>query len=243
MQRVTPIIKNYTRTHMKQRKILSVGGSIIIPKTGFDIPFLKKFRQLILNEVKRGERFILVVGGGGTCRVYQDALRSLVNTTDETLDWLGIYTTIYNAQFVRMFFGDLAHKNVVTDPRKKVTTNKPIVIAAGWKPGMSTDADAVLLAKTFGVREILNLSNISHVYDKDPNMYRDAKKIEQIDWKTFRRDIVGNVWTPGKNAPFDPVASRHAERMGLRVSILNGTDLPNLKRALSGKSFEGTAIG
>jgi uridylate kinase len=49
-------------------KIISVGGSIVIPKTGFDIPFLKKFRQLIINEVKRGSRFILVIGGGATGR-------------------------------------------------------------------------------------------------------------------------------------------------------------------------------
>ena len=52
-------------------KILSVGGSIIIPKTGFDIDFLKKFRRMILNRVKKGEKFILVIGGGATCRVFK----------------------------------------------------------------------------------------------------------------------------------------------------------------------------
>ena len=44
-------------------RVISIGGSIIIPPEGFNIEFLKKFRELILNRVKKGEKFILVVGG------------------------------------------------------------------------------------------------------------------------------------------------------------------------------------
>jgi uridylate kinase len=72
-------------------KILSVGGSIIIPKTGFDIKFLKKFRAMILARVKKGEKFVLVIGGGATCRVYQDALKKTTKISNVDLDWLGIY--------------------------------------------------------------------------------------------------------------------------------------------------------
>lgn len=228
---------------MSEYKILSVGGSIIIPKTGFDIPFLKKFRAFIVSQVKKGERFILVIGGGGTARSYQGALRGVVKTTDTELDWIGIHTTILNAQFVRLFLGEaLCYPEVVIDPRKKIKTKKPIIVAAGWKPGMSTDADAILLAKNYQVREIINLSNIEYVYNKDPNVYPDAKKIEQIDWKTFRREIVGNVWKPGFNAPFDPIASRSAEKLGISVSILQGTNLDEVKKAVAGKKFRGTLI-
>ncbi len=75
----------------KAIKIISVGGSIIIPKTGFDIPFLKKFRQLILRQIKKGERFILVIGGGAICRKYQDAAKQIVSLSDTDLDWIGIH--------------------------------------------------------------------------------------------------------------------------------------------------------
>ncbi|PIT86234.1 MAG: UMP kinase [Candidatus Magasanikbacteria bacterium CG10_big_fil_rev_8_21_14_0_10_43_6] len=223
-------------------KILSVGGSIIIPKTGFDIFFLKKFRSLILERVKKGDKFILVVGGGATCRVYQDAARKVTSMGKDDLDWIGIHSTVFNAQFVRMLFKDYAHHEVIQDPRKKITTKKPIIIAAGWKPGCSTDNDAVLLAKTFGVKELLNLSNIEYVYDKDPNIYKNAKPIAEIDWKTLRKQIVGNTWDPGKSAPFDPIASKTAQKLGLHVSILKGTDLKELKKALEGKDFIGTKI-
>ena len=204
---------------MAQRKILSVGGSIVIQKSGFDIPFLKKFKKLIVDEVARGERFILVIGGGGTARSYQDAGRSMGIKDNTVLDWIGIDATIMNAKLVQKLFGELAYKEVITDPRKKVKTTKPVIIAAGWKPGMSTDADGVLLAKTYEVKDLMNLSNIAYVYDKDPNKYKNAKKIEQIDWKTFRKEVVGDTWTPGKSAPFDPIASKKAEKLKLKLKF------------------------
>ncbi|NCO05033.1 MAG: UMP kinase, partial [Candidatus Magasanikbacteria bacterium] len=224
------------------RKILSVGGSIIIPHAGFDVGFLKKFKKLILKHVAAGEKFILTIGGGGTCRQYQDAASEVTKLTHEDLDWIGIHSTIFNAQFVRYLFKDYAYKDVITNPTKKVNTSKPIIIAAGWKPGCSTDKDAVLLAKTYGVTEVMNLSNIEYVYDKDPNMHPNAKQIEQITWQSFRDHIVGHDWTPGKSAPFDPIASMQAQQLRLNVSIIDGKNLREVHKALSGKQFKGTVI-
>lgn len=226
----------------RQRKILSVGGSIIIPHDGFDIEFLKSFKKVILKHIAKGERFILTIGGGGTCRQYQHAASEVTKLTHEDLDWIGIHSTIFNAQFVKYLFKDIAYKDVITNPNKKVTTSKPVIIAAGWKPGCSTDHDAVLLAKTYGVKDLLNLSNIEYVYTKDPRTNPDAEKIEAISWKDFRRTIVGDSWTPGKSAPFDPIASKKAEALGLTVSILNGKNLAEVDRALRGATFQGTII-
>ena len=226
----------------KSLKILSVGGSIIIPPKGFNTPFLRKFRKLILDHVKKGTKFILVVGGGATCRQYQDAAAKTTKMSNTDLDWIGIHTTIFNAQFVRMLFKDYAYKEVIRNPKEKIRTSKPIIIGAGYEPGHSTDTDAVLLAETYNADHVLNLSNIEYVYDKDPRKYKSAKKIKEIDWKTFRKDIVGHKWTPGFNAPFDPIASRIAQKNGLKVSILKGTNLQEVDKALKGKPFKGTHI-
>jgi len=231
---------------MNKYKILSVGGSIIIPKTGFDISFLKKFRNLILAEIKKGNKFILVIGGGATCRDYQQALTKVVKTSDTDLDWLGIYTTWFNAEFVRLMFGKDASSFVIKNPTdKKIlkqVQNKKIIVAGGWKPGFSTDKDAVLLAQNFGAKEVINLSNIEYVFDKDPNKFKDAKKIEKISWADFRKNVVGYKWVPGKNVPFDQVASNLEEKLKLKVSILKGTNLIEVKKALTGKKFKGTVI-
>jgi uridylate kinase len=226
---------------MANRTILSVGGSIIIPKGGFDTPFLKQFHRMIRGQVQKGEKFILVIGGGITARNYQAGLKDVVRSNAEDRDWIGIYSTVLNAQFVRLMFRDIAYHDVIQDPTVKVNTTKPLIIAAGWKPGWSTDNVAALLAETYGVKHIMNLSNIAYAYTKDPNIYKDAQKIDNISWKEFRK-IVGNTWDPGKSAPFDPIASKTAEAAGIAVSILDGKNLANVKKAIEGKPFDGTRI-
>lgn len=227
----------------RSRIILSVGGSIIIPKTGFDIPFLKAFRNTILKEIKKGHQFIIVIGGGSTCRQYQAAARAVdPKLTLLDLDMIGIHTTYYNAQFVRYLFKDIAHGEIMTNPTKKIKTNKPLIIGCGWKPGCSTDKDAVLAAKTYRVKEVINLSNIDYVFDKDPNEHKDAQVIHDMTWKKFRDEVVGHEWKPGMSAPFDPIASKQAEQLKLSVSILRGTNLKEVSKAINGKKFEGTII-
>lgn len=223
-------------------KILSVGGSIIIPKTGFNPDFLKKFRTLILKRVAQGEKFIIVTGGGAVCRQYQDMARTLGKPTKDNLDWIGIQTTILNAHFMRVLFAGYSHDEVIVNPHIKVKTKKPIIFAGGEKPGCSTDLDAIDFARTYGAKHILNLSNIDYVFDKDPNKFSKAQKIEDIDWDTFRREVVGYTWDPGKNAPFDPTASAAAAKQGMTVSILNGNNLKEVAKAIDGKKFKGTCI-
>lgn len=221
--------------------ILSVGGSIIIPKTGFDLAFLKDFRDLIVAEIKNGKKFILVIGGGATCRVYQDTARQLSKPTDDDLDWIGIKTTALNAELVKNLFRGYVAQSVVTNPTKKVKTTQPIIVAAGWKPGCSTDNDALLLAKAYGAKKLFNLSNIDYVYDSDPEKNPHAQKIERISWVEFRK-IVGNKWVPGANVPFDQSAAKLAEKLGVTVGFIKGTDLGEVKKALSDQVFKGTII-
>jgi uridylate kinase len=137
-------------------------------------------------------------------------------------------------------FGNIAENLIVTNPTSKIKFNKKILIAAGWKPGWSTDYDTVLLAKNLKVNTIINMSNIDYVYDKDPKKNKNAKKIKNISWKDFRK-IIGNKWKAGLNKPFDPVAAKEAEKLGLKVSII-GKSLRNFENLLNNKKFDGTII-
>ena len=55
--------------------------------------------------------------------------------------------------------------------------------------------------------------------------------------------MVGDDWTPGKNTPFDPIASKKAEAMNLKVICASGKNIENIKNILDGKNFIGTKIG
>jgi uridylate kinase len=221
--------------------VLSLGGSLIVPKE-IDVNFIKQFKNLI-DEFTINNRAIIVCGGGMICRVYQKASDSILSPdtiSDDDKDWIGIKATRLNAEMIRSLFGDKAYNKVITDPSEKIETNKNIIIGAGWKPGFSSDMDAVVLAKQFNSTEVLNISNIDHVYDKDPKKYDDAKKLTELSWKDYF-DIIGTEWKPGMNSPFDPIASKEAEKAKINVKILNG-EIKNLKNCIEGKNFIGTTI-
>ncbi|HWQ99812.1 MAG TPA: UMP kinase [Candidatus Methylomirabilis sp.] len=221
--------------------VLSVGGSLVAPKSGIDVGFLKKFRQLIRREAKKGSRFIIVVGGGNTARTYQRAASSLVRLAAEDVDWLGIHATRLNGHLLRTIFRDIAQHRVVKDPSRPVTWNRPVLIAAGWKPGWSTDYVAVRLARKFGATTVVNLTNTDGVYDRDPSLHEDAQRLDRMDWKSFRK-LVGSRWEPGANAPFDPIASRLAANWKMTVIVMQGKSLKNVEAVFNGKRFRGTTI-
>lgn len=220
--------------------VISVGGSLIVPEE-IDFKWLGDFKNLIDRYTSNGYRFIIIAGGGKTARKYQNAAREIAGVTGADLDWLGIQATIINAFLIKTIFRTLVHPKIIENPNEKLDFREKILIAAGWKPGFSTDYDAVLLAKNFNVKKIINLSNIDFVYDKDPNKFKDAKAIKQISWKDFRK-IVGDKWNPGLNAPFDPIAAKESENLGLEVAIMNGKNINNLEDYMNNNKFIGTII-
>lgn len=224
--------------------IVSLGGSLIAPE-GLDSAYLKAFREVVLEYVGKGCKFILIAGGGRTARHYQDAAFAVDETlTDEDRDWIGIHSTRLNAQLLRTIFRDHAYPRINTNPHDLEDFSRckePIIIAAGYRPGASTDHCAALLAKYLDIGSLVNLSNIDAVFDKDPRTNEDAKRLEAMTWAEFRA-LVGGEWKPGMNAPFDPIAARVAEEISLEVAIMNGKNLANLRAYFDGKPFAGTTI-
>ncbi|MBO7486096.1 MAG: UMP kinase [Spirochaetaceae bacterium] len=229
-------------------KVLSVGGSIVAPNqpdSEFLISFEKLVRQWLKEDATR--KLILVVGGGAPARTYQQAYRAVLEgcgtkANDEQADWIGIMATRLNAQLLKAIFGDLCVNDVVYDPTQIVEFSGRILLAAGWKPGFSTDNDAVLLAERFAAKTVVNLSNIEKVYTDDPKKNPDAKPLDAMSWADFRK-MVGDEWCPGKNCPFDPIASRRAENAGIQVICAGGKNIENIKNILNDKPFIGTVIG
>lgn len=224
--------------------VISVGGSIIAPDK-VDYAFLSDFRDMIVSYLSGNAeaKLIFVAGGGAPARVYQDALRHIdPEAPAEVQDWLGIRATHLNGMLLRAVFSRYVSDELVTDPTAEgIAFGGRILVAGGWKPGFSTDTDAVFLARRFGGRTVINLSNIKKVYTDDPRKNPDAAPIDRISWPEFRK-IVGYEWNPGLNAPFDPIASGIAEENGMTVIAADGRNIENTRAILEGKPFEGTVI-
>ncbi len=223
--------------------VISVGGSLIVPNE-IDTDFLASFKQFIIKRIEKGDRFILIAGGGKTCRKYQDAASSVSGIDNEEKDWLGIHSTRLNAHLLRTIFKLWANPKVIKNFDKdlhEIEFKEKILVGAGWKPGWSTDYIAVLLAEKFKADSVINLSNIDYAYAEDPRVNPNAKKYEKISWKEFQ-EIVGETWDPGMSAPFDPIASKKAAKLKLKVAILNGKKLTNIADYMDSKKFIGTII-
>ena len=224
----------------KKTVIMSLGGSLLFPE-GIDTSFIASWQKLVKVHVAKGTRFIVIIGGGKVCRRYQEAMQNLnADATSEDSDWVGIYTTRLNAQFMRYAYGDSSAPDILIDPHAFNDTGEPVIFGAGWKPGWSTDYAAVEVAEVFKAETVINLSNIDRVYTKDPKKYEDAEPVESISWSEYR-SIIPDTWEPGLNTPFDPIASKKAEAMNLEVVIM-GADLGNLDAYLRGEAFTGTRI-
>lgn len=209
-----------------------------------DAEFVKAFKDFIVRYINKGYRFILVTGGGKTARHYIDVAAQVTVIADEDKDWLGIHATRMNAHLVRTIFRKYAHARINTNPHDLedfYSAPEPIIVAAGWRPGFSTDFDAVLLGKYLDAKRVINLSNVDMIYDKDPKKHTSAKPFPKMTWKAYRK-LVGKLWNPGMNVPFDPIASKMADEEGMEVAIINGNDLKNVENYVLGKKFIGTVI-
>ncbi len=223
--------------------VISLGGSLIVPEE-VDCEFMRRFKKLIEKQIEQGKRFIIVTGGGKLARKYIEAGSKIDDMNNDDKDWLGIHATRMNAHFVRTIFRKHAYPIINKNPYDLegfLKAKESILVASGYRPGNSTDYIAVLIGKQFGAKKVVNLSNIDYVCDSDPRQNPEAKKIEHISWKDFRK-MIGDHWDPGANVPFDPVASKLAEQEKMEVAIMNGQKLENLEKYLEGKEFQGTTI-
>lgn len=229
----------------KDKIVISVGGSLIVPNGGIDTDFLRNLNDFIRKQLaeNNSRQFFLIAGGGNTARHYRDAGQEVIGhaLTRDDLDWIGIHASRLNAHLIRTIFRDIAHPYIIKHYEIIRKVEEPVVVGSGWKPGWSTDYCAITTCEDYGIKEMLNLSNVDQVFDKDPRKDSSAKPIDKISWADFRR-MVGDEWIPGMNAPFDPIASKKAEEVGVKVVVMNGRNFENVENYFNGKPFTGTVI-
>jgi uridylate kinase len=190
--------------------VISLGGSIVVPNEP-DVDLIVAYHRLFREYTATGPRVIVVVGGGAPARTYQQAYRGITaelnpdgseadSSHPDAQDWIGITATRLNAELLRHALGDLCEDPVVYDPTAEFPFTGRVLVGAGWKPGFSTDYDAVVLAERFGADTVVNLSNISQVHTADPKT--DPKRVpsKRSAGRSFTRssEVSGD---PGATCP------------------------------------------
>ena len=228
--------------NIKKRKfVIALGGSIAFPRE-INTAFLRKFYLFVKKEIKKGNKFVIVCGGGHVTREYQKAASKIAKVLNEDKDWIGIHATRLNAHFLRTIFRQESEA-IVFNNRFKVKDfgKNSVIIGSGWRPGNSTDFVAVQIAVDFKIDQVIILGKPAYVYTSDFEKDNNARPIEEISWKDYLK-IIPPKWKPGLHAPVDPVAARLAEKEKVKVIVADGKDLSNLRKILKGQKFKGTTL-
>jgi len=217
--------------------VISLGGSVVAPKN-VDVRFVSRFRAFI-RLLSRTRRIAITCGGGAPARSMIASARSLGVTKEEDLHWIGIRQTAMNAELLRaaLYISDPVATSYTTTTR----FSQRIIIAAGRKPGATTDYCAVILARALGSKTVYNVTDVDGVYTSDPRKNRRAKRFTSLTWGEYLK-LFSPQSKPGLHAPFDPVASKAAARYHIRVFIIPSS-IGNFRRLLAGKAFRGTLLG
>lgn len=199
--------------------IIKYGGSFVIPGKNYDISALEELASLVRNN--EDKQFVFIIGGGKLCRNINDATTDLLDDalgSDNPLkgiafDELGIATTKINGRYVLQWLTkelgvDLVYDDIVDYPEVAPQTDKRVVIATGYKPGVSTDYDMMLLAKAYKATKAFKISNFPVVLDVKPEEF-DKEKISAykplplMNWN-YMLELVGREFIAGGNYPLDP---------------------------------------
>lgn len=221
--------------------VLSLGGSLISTEKGIDKEFLEKVKTLL---EKSEFSFGIVTGGGNAARRYADEVRKKGGNEFEA-DEAAIKATKENAKELIKALGKTAYPKVCEsfdDARTQAKKHK-IVVMGGTIAGITTDADAVLLAEALHAQQLINLSNVDAIYDSDPKKNPNAKKFAQLTHEQLVQLAVKyDKRTAGTHFVFDILACKLAARSKLELHFVDGKNWDDLKAAIERKSHTGTTV-
>lgn len=228
---------------MKKKVIvLSLGGSLIIPQE-ININYLKKFKQIILANLKE-YKFVIVCGGGSIARKYINSLEK-INVSEELQSFAGISTTRMNARFMSYFFGINQKYGIphTLNNLKKYLKKQDIVFcgALEYKPNQTSDSTSAQIAEKLNC-PFINLTNVKGLYDKNPKENENARLIKNISWDDFYNLAKKIKFKPGQHFVLDQKAAQIIKENKIQTYI-TGQDLKELENLLKNKDFNGTKIG
>ncbi|MEK6903340.1 MAG: UMP kinase [Nanoarchaeota archaeon] len=224
-------------------EVLSLGGSVIFPKSkdDIDIEYLKKFTALLRS--CKDKKFIIVTGGGWIARKYIRALKE-AGASQKECCLIGIGVTKLNALFLAKFANQDAAPTVPSSVKeiKKLLEKYRIVFVGGlsYEENNTSDGTAAKIAHVLKT-DFINITDVPGLYTKDPRKYNDADIIRKISFEKFDALVANMDYHPGQHFVLDQEAAKIIKKYRIKTMIL-GRDIGNIRNCLKNKPFEGTII-
>lgn len=226
---------------MASRKIvLKLGGSLLFdanlaPQTEKVFKFVQ-----ILHDAT--DIAAIIIGGGKLARTYITAGRAF-HANESTCDTFGIGISRLNAQLLITALGDRAYPKVIEHPTEVAVAAlfNHILIAGGFIPGQSTTSVTFEIAEILNATDIMILTDVDGIYDKDPHQHPNARKFDEITIAQLEEVIYGQGGSKqaaaGEYRIFDAVSLQLFKRSHFNVRLTDGNNFATLRRLLVDHNF------
>lgn len=227
-------------TDQYKRIMIKAGGSLLFTSNLQPrLDFLAKFTGIM----QRTDEVVgIVMGGGKIARTYIQAARGI--QADESLcDTLGIGISRLNARLLIAALGFHAYPSVITEPEQARIADlwKKIIVAGGFIPGQSTTSVTFELAEVLSATDVIILTDVDGIYDKDPHKFPDAVKFDEITADELEKVISEggeSQAAAGEYRIFDAVSLQIFRRSHFQVRIIDGNNLETLSALLIDRQFD-----
>ena len=226
----------------KKNFCVSIGGSILSKENGINVKYVEELAGLLRKKVKTA-KFIFIVGGGYSSRLYIRSTRSIISN-NAILDQIGIAFTRINAIILKDLLSEFnVYPNIVTTMEELSSgiMLSDIVIMGGMIPGITTDSVAMLACEIMNCKEMINVSNESYVYDRHIRE-KGARKLAKLNHQQLV-EIANRCddRTAGSNFILDFFAAKIAKRSNINILFVNDR-IKELEKALDGKKHDGSIV-
>ncbi|WP_231232148.1 UMP kinase [Helicobacter pylori] len=171
---------------------------------GIDIHVLdhiaKEIKSLVENDIEVG----IVIGGGNIIRGvsaaqggiirrtsgdYMGMLATVINAVamQEALEHIGLDTRVQSAIEIKEICESYIYRKAIRHLEK----DRVVIFGAGTgNPFFTTDTAATLRAIEIGSDLIIKATKVDGIYDKDPNKFKDAKKLDTL---SYNDALIGDI--------------------------------------------------
>ncbi len=223
------------------RVLLKASGELFgNDEENLDISFLSRFSKEVSTCVEElHTQIAIVVGGGNIIRGktveklgfdrisadYMGMLATAINSIalQNMLEKEGIESRIVSAIEIK----DISEPFILRRVLEHLNKNRVVIFACGTgHPLFTTDTAAALRAGEIKAELLMKGTKVDGVYDKNPKVHKDAKKIDYIDLKTML-DLDLQV--------MDQAAITLCRENRIPILVFDITKEGNLLKALSGE--------
>ena len=221
--------------------VIKIGGSVLYTNGRLDSERIISYVEVIKALREEKHSVFVVIGGGSLARDFIQVAKK-IGANKSIQDWLGITIALQNARlFISAFDEACPSPPKNFDEILSVYKKHNLIFLGGLQPGQSTNAVAALVSELVDADFLFNLTDVDGVYDKDPDVYPEAKLYDEIGYKKLYSLISSKAQNPGNYELFDMMAIQILERSKIKLKFLNGKKPEEIIGSLSGKKI-GTTV-